>query len=109
MTDKEKKEADNKRDYDKEKYKNDEGYKREVDKRVSEKFRNLFIKEVDKKFTKKENALDPKPKRDNYPNTRSGSEQYQAAVEVWNTNNKKYVAVLLKMLIFYITVLGIKM
>ena len=83
-------------DYDKEKYKNDEGYKREVDKRVSEKFRNLFIKEVDKKFTKKENALDPKPKRDNYPNTRSGSEQYQAAVEVWNTNNKKYVSRLTK-------------
>lgn len=83
-------------DYDKEKYKTDEGYKREVDKRVSEKFRNFFIDEVDKKFTKKSNALDPKPQRNDFPNGKSGANQYQEALKVWNTNNKKYVSRLTK-------------
>lgn len=83
-------------DYDKEKYKNDEGYKREVDKRVSEKFRNLFIDEVDKKFTRRSTETDPKPERKNFPVGKDGANAFMEAMELWKTNNKKYVSRLTK-------------
>ncbi len=73
-------------DYDKEKYKNDESYKREVDKRIRENFANLFTDQVNKKFTKTE----PRPERNDYRNSRDGAKQFQEAVAVWETNNKKY-------------------
>ena len=77
---------------DKDKYETDEGYKREIDAKVLNEFNKLFIKEVDKKFTN--NVA--KPNRDDYPNTRSGSKQYQDATAEWETNNKKYTNQVIK-------------
>ena len=72
---------------DQERYKNDEAYRREIDAKVLDKFNTLFKEEVNKKFTSSE----PKPKRDDYPNTRSGSKQYEDDVAAWEMNNKKFV------------------
>ena len=77
---------------DKDKYETDEAYKREIDGKVLNEFNKLFIKEVDKKFTN--NVA--KPDRDDYPNTRSGSKQYQDATAEWETNNKKYTNQVIK-------------
>lgn len=71
---------------DQERYKTDEGYKREIDAKVLDKFNILFKEEVEKKFT---NNV-PEPKRDDYPNTRSGSKQYEDDKALWELNNKKY-------------------
>ncbi len=72
---------------DQERYKNDEGYKREIDAKVLDKFNTLFKEEINKKFTSSE----PKPKREDFDNTRSGSKQYEDAVAAWELNNKKFV------------------
>ena len=77
---------------DKDKYETDEGYKREIDAKVLNEFNKLFIKEVDKKFTN--NVA--KPNRDDYPNTRSGSKQYENATAEWEANNKKYTNQVIK-------------
>ena len=77
---------------DKDKYETDEGYKIEIDEKVINEFNKLFIKEVDKKFTN--NVA--KPNRDDYPNTKSGSKQYENATAEWETNNKKYTNQVIK-------------
>ena len=77
---------------DKDKYETDEAYKREIDGKVLNEFNKLFIKEVDKKFT---NNV-PEPKRNDFPNGRSGAKSYENAKATWEANNKKYANQVIK-------------
>lgn len=72
-------------EFDKEKYNTDFDYKQEVDGKILDKFNELVIEAVQKTY-----GTETRPIRDDFLNTRSGSKQYEGAVDKWELNNTTY-------------------